>query len=171
MKIEDHETLTTFSPGTKRTKRGTFSLKLTSMIDMFTILLVFLLKSYSAEGQIMSITKDLRLPESTSQMQPKVTSIVAITQEWIIVDGRPIVKIEDIMASENMLIKSLESELSKIRSISEGIGEISDDMQGFKGNITIQGNRDITFDLLKKIMLTCGSTGYNNMLLAVSQIE
>ncbi|MBN2412289.1 biopolymer transporter ExbD [candidate division KSB1 bacterium] len=171
MKIENHETLIAYSTGTKRTKRGTFSLKLTSMIDMFTILLVFLLKSYSAEGQIMTITKDLKLPESTSQMQPKVTSIIAITQEWILVDGRPIDKIENIMASENLLINSLENELRKIRSISEGIGELSDDMQGFQGNITIQGNRDITFDLLKKIMLTCGSTGYNNMLLAVSQIE
>ena len=171
MKIEDHETLPLYSTGTKRTKRGTFSLKLTSMIDMFTILLVFLLKSYSAEGQIMSITKDLKLPESTSQMQPKVTSIIAITQEWIIVDGRPIEKIDDVIASETILIPSLETELSKIRSISEGIGEISDEMQGFRGNITIQGNRDITFDLLKKIMLTCGKTGYNNMLLAVSQIE
>ncbi len=171
MKIENHETLLAFSIGTKRTKRGACSLKLTSMIDMFTILLVFLLKSYSAEGQIMTITKDLKLPESTSQMQPKVTSIIAITQEWILVDGRPIDKIENIMASENILIKSLETELKKIRSISEEIGELSDDMKGFKGNITIQGNRDITFDLLKKIMLTCGSTGYNNMLLAVTQIE
>ncbi len=171
MKIENQETLITYSPGTKRIKRSTFSLKLTSMIDMFTILLVFLLKSYSAEGQIMTITKDLKLPESTSQMQPKVTSIIAITQEWILVDGRPIDKIENIMTSENLLIKPLEDELRKIRSISEGIGELSEDMQGFQGNITIQGNRDITFDLLKKIMLTCGSTGYNNMLLAVSQIE
>jgi len=171
MKIENHDTLPTYFPGTKRTKRGTFSLRLTSMIDMFTILLVFLLKSYSAEGQIMTITKDLKLPESTSQMQPKVTSIIAITQEWVLVDGRPIEKIENIMTNENILIKPLETELRKIRSISERIGALSDDLEGFKGNITIQGNRDITFDLLKRIMLTCGSTGYNNMLLAVSQIE
>ncbi len=170
MKIEEHETIPLLATGTKRTKRGTFNLKLTSMIDMFTILLVFLLKSYSAEGQIMTVTKDLKLPESTSQMQPKVTSVIAITQEWILVDGRPIEKLENIMNDELLVINPLKDELTKLRTISEGIGSISD-QGGFTGNITIQGDRDLTFELVKRIMLTCGSVGYNNMLLAVNQIE
>ncbi len=170
MKIEEHETIPLLATGTKRTKRGTFNLKLTSMIDMFTILLVFLLKSYSAEGQIMTVTKDLKLPESTSQMQPKVTSVIAITQEWILVDGRPIEKLENIINDELLVINPLKDELTKLRTISEGIGSISD-QGGFTGNITIQGDRDLTFELVKRIMLTCGSVGYNNMLLAVNQIE
>ena len=171
MRIEEHETIPLLATGTKRTMRGTVSLKLTSMIDMFTILLVFLLKSYSAEGQIMSVTKDLKLPESTSEKQPKVTSIIAITHEWILVDGRPIERLENVMQQENLIIDPLREELSKLRSISEGISSISDQNLGFTGNITIQGDKNITFDLLKRIMLTCGSVGYNDMLLAVNQLE
>ena len=171
MNIEDHETISLYSPGTTRTKRGTFSLKLTSMIDMFTILLVFLLKSYSAEGQIMTVTRDLKLPESSSQKAPIITSVISLTKEWILVDGRPIEQIETVMQDENLMIAPLHDELLKIRRISEGIGSISDQTSGFTGNITIQGDQDITFDLLKRIMLTCGSVGYNNMMLAVNQID
>lgn len=157
--------------GATRTKRGTFSLKLTSMIDMFTILLVFLLKSYSADGQIMTVAQDLRLPESTSQKQPAVMSVIALTTEWLLVDGRPIERLDTIMSSDKMLIAPLEAELQRLRRLSEGMGEMSTQMQGFQGNIAIQGDKDITFDLLKRIMLTCGRVGYNNMNLAVLEKE
>ncbi len=160
-----------FAQGTARTKRGTFTLRLTSMIDMFTILLVFLLKSYSADGQIMTVAQDLRLPESTSQKQPAVMSVIALTTEWLLVDGRPIERLDTILNDDNMLIETLQAELQRLRSLSEGIGELSSQMQGFQGNIAIQGDKDITFDLLKRIMLTCGRVGYNNMNLAVLEKE
>ena len=50
---------------------SSFTLRLTSMIDMFTILLVFLLQSFSAEGEIMSVAQDLRLPESSAETPPR----------------------------------------------------------------------------------------------------
>lgn len=170
MNVEQDNTLK-LATGTKRLGRGTFGLRLTSMIDMFTILLVFLLKSYSAEGQIMTITQDLRLPESTSHKPPATMSVIAITQEWLLVDGRPIRKIDAILSDSDLIIPSLEQELLKLRKMSEGIGELSSNMQGFRGSIAIQGDRDITFDLLKRIMLTSGRVGYNNMHLAVLQTE
>ncbi len=169
VKIEEQQTVLRLATGNKRTKRGVFALKLTSMIDMFTILLVFLLKSYSAEGQIVTLSKDLVLPESTSEKAPKVTSVISITNEWILVDGRPIDKIETVLFQEELLIDNLHDELLKLRAMSEGIGEISNQMKGFQGNISIQADREITFNLLKRIMLTCGEVGYNNMLLTVLQ--
>ena len=155
----------------RRTKKGAFKLRLTSMIDMFTILLVFLLKSYSAEGQIVTVTKDLKLPESTSQVQPRVTSVIALTLEWILLDGRPVVRIEEVQTSEGLVIPELRQELLRLRAITEGIGEISSQMSGFKGSIAIQADQDMTFELIKKIMLTCGQVGYNDLLLTVMQKE
>ena len=171
MKIEEQSTTFKLATGSMRSKRGAFELRLTSMIDMFTILLVFLLKSYSADGQIMTVAQDLRLPESTSEKKPQVMSVVAITQEWILVDGRPIERIDNILSNNRMLIHPLMNELQRLRSISQGIGELSSRMQGFRGNIAIQGDKEITFDLLKRIMLTCGQVGYNNMNLAVVEKE
>ncbi|MBN1541074.1 biopolymer transporter ExbD [candidate division KSB1 bacterium] len=156
---------------TRSNRTGSFKLRLTSMIDMFTILLVFLLKSYSAEGQIITITADLRLPESTSQIQPRVTSVVAVTSEWILLDGRPITRIEQVMQKSDLLIQPLADELQRLRAISEGIGEMSTRMAGFQGTLSIQADREMTFDLIKRIMLTCGKVGYNNMMLTVMQAE
>lgn len=141
------------------------------MIDMMTILLVFLLKSYSSEGQIMTITQDLRLPVSTVQTPPRLTSVVSITSQWVLLDGRPVDQISRILQQESLLIPRLQKELVNLRKMSEAIGTISTDMSGFQGNIAIQADRDITFDLLKRIMLTCGQVGYNNMLLTVLQKE
>ncbi|MBN1996526.1 biopolymer transporter ExbD [candidate division KSB1 bacterium] len=157
--------------GTRRSRSATFTLRLTSMIDMMTILLVFLLKSYDAEGQIVTITDDLRLPESTSQLLPRVTSVISITSNWILIDGRPVETLQTIKADEQLLIPSLRQELSNLRQITEGIGEMSESMDGFQGNISIQSDRDITFDLLKRILITCADVGYNNMLLTVMQKE
>ena len=141
------------------------------MIDMFTILLVFLLKSYSAEGQIVTITQDLRLPESTSSKAPIVTSVVAVTYEWILIDGRPVVRIADVLEQEEMVVPALEQELSRLRSISESIASLSDQMSGFQGKIAIHADQEITFDLIKRIMITCGQVGYNDMLLTVLSKE
>jgi biopolymer transport protein ExbD len=155
----------------RRGTSSTLQLRLTSMIDMMTILLVFLLKSYSTEGQISAITKDLRLPESTAQTSPRVTSVVSITSQWVLLDGRPIEKISSILSSESLLVEGLDRELKNLRKVSETIGNMSSHLSGFQGTITIQADRNITFDLLKRIMLTCGQVGYNNMMLAVLQKE
>jgi biopolymer transport protein ExbD len=168
----DHNNNLSMARTTKRRKgSSTFTLRLTSMIDMMTILLVFLLKSYSAEGQIVTITKDLRLPESTSKTTPIVTSVISITSEWILLDGRPIEKIASVLTKNELIIQNLSDELANLRTLTEGIGDLGGSMMGFRGNIAIQGDREITFDLLKRIMFTCGRVGYNNMLLTVMQKE
>jgi biopolymer transport protein ExbD len=140
------------------------------MIDMFTILLVFLLKSYSAEGQIMTIARDLRLPKSTATLPPKTTSIVAITREWVLLDGRPIVRNSEVLAKGDLVIPSLLKELQDLRALTEGIGQLGT-ATTFSGNITIQGDQATPFELLKRVMVTCGRMGYNDMNLAVLRAE
>lgn len=144
------------------------TLKLTSMIDMFTILLVFLLKSFSAEGQIVTVADDLKLPESTAQKPPQSASSVSVTAEWILIDGKQVASVQESIASKELLIPGLADELKKQRTISESVGELSDNM-GFTGKISIQGDKEIPYQLLKKVMYTCGQTGYNDILLAVIQ--
>lgn len=154
-----------------RAKRNTqVALKLTSMIDMFTILLVFLLKSYSAEGQIMSVSPDLQLPESTAQKAPKTTSIIAITNDLILLDGKQIGTISNVMSNNKLLIPELLNELNRLRQLSERVGEIHSEM-GFTGAISIQGDRQLPYLVIKKIMFTCGQVGFNDMMLAVTKLE
>lgn len=152
-------------------KTASASVKLTSLLDMMTILLVFLLKNFSAEGQIMIATRDLRLPESTAQKQPRVSSVVAITQDFILLDGKPLAKIPEVVADKNLIILPLFEELKQLRALTEGIAELSADIKGFTGDISIQGDKEIPFELLKRIMFTCGQTGFTNMMLVVNKYE
>ncbi len=153
-----------------RRNHGDLRLRLTSMIDMFTILLVFLLKSYSAEGQIITLSKDLRLPDSTAEKPPISTPIIMATQEWLLLDDEQIVTIDEIVNGKSLTIRPLQAKLAEKKAIAERLGQM-DPSLGFKGNITIQGDKEIPFKILKKIMFTCGQVGYNNILLAVNKQE
>ncbi len=150
-----------------RRREPTFTLRLTSMIDVFTILLVFLLKSYSAEGQMMSVSKELSLPVSTSIKSPETSSIIMITEKMILVDGRPLMSVKDAIESKNLRLENLYKDLRAKRLMAESVSQL-DEKMAFRGDITIQGDSKIPFEVLKKVMYTCGQVGYNNMLLAVT---
>jgi len=155
----------------RRKSIKTLRLKLTSLIDMFTILLVFLLKSFSAEGDIMTVTKDLQLPTSTSQQPPEVASIIAVTSEWILLDGERTATIRTALRNtRSMVIDSLKAALNMKKSLANHVEQLDSNM-GFSGKICIQADKEIPYQIIKKIMITCGQTGYNDMLLAVMQQE
>jgi len=103
-------------------------------------------------------------------MPPKASPILVVTREWIILDGNPVERVDKVLREKQTLIAPLRRQLADIRSFRANLGEL-DARMGFEGNITIQGDREIPFVLLKKIMFTCGKEGFNNMLLAVNQVE
>jgi len=158
-------------PKVERKPPMTFSLKLTSLIDMFTLILVFLLKSFSAEGEIMTVTEDLRLPESTSTKKPVVASIIAINQEFILLDGAQVTETGTVLnLPPDAKIPELRDALMTKRTLAEGLGQV-DEMMDFTGKINIQADKNIPYVIIKKIMMTCGSIGYNDIMLAVMEIE
>ena len=154
-----------------RKRSLTFSLRLTSMIDVFTILLIFLLKNFSAEGQIFTTPKDVTLPVSSATDVPYTTSVVMITPEWVLVDGKPLQSVQKALSDNSLLLKNLFDDLKAKRILAESVAEL-DDRMAFKGEITVQGDEAIPFEILKRVMYTCGQVGYNNLLLAVtSEVE
>ena len=159
-----HHHSLTYKP---RRRRHSFTLRLTSMIDVFTILLIFLLKNYSTEGQIMTTSKDIILPVSSATKAPTVSSIVMINSDWILVDGRPLESINKIINDNSLLLNNLYEDLKAKRILAESAAKL-DERMVFRGEITIQGDENIPFQILKRVMYTCGQVGYNNILLAVT---
>ena len=150
-----------------RKRSLTFTLRLTSMIDVFTILLIFLLKNFSAEGQIFTTPKDVTLPVSSSTDAPITTSVLMVTADWILVDGKPLESVQKNLRDNSLLLKNLYEDLKAKRILAESAANL-DDRMAFKGEITVQGDEDIPFEILKRVMYTCGQVGYNNLLLAVT---
>ncbi|MFH1612243.1 MAG: biopolymer transporter ExbD [bacterium] len=162
------------NPGShiKKQSKSSSSLKkdvplhLTSMIDMFTILVVFLLKSFSIDGDIMSISPDLKLPESTEIRKPERSVILAVNKQIITVEGKPIISYGDVILQKQILIKPLKDELDKLANMNKLIAEKNKSVK-FSGDIIIQGDKNIPFCILEKVMYTCGQSEYINMNLAV----
>lgn len=156
-----------------RKSRGNRQLKgfrpqLTSLVDVMTILLVYLLKSFSAEGEIVTLSQELMLPESSAQKRPELTVVLAVNNRHILAEDEKVADVANVLSREELIIPGLHEWLGRRRQTTQQIGKYSTDTK-FEGKITIQGDRRIRFRLLKKIMYTCGQQGYNNFLLAVQQ--
>lgn len=147
------------------TNPGNVSLNLTSMMDMFTIILVFLLKTYSTEGMLIQPSEYLTLPSSTVEQSPEVALDLVISKEWIMVNHEPVEKVNTVQSQSSLIIKNLQDKLHVYARESKRMEELYGTK--FSGKVTIQGDRELPYSLLVKVMATCGKSDYPNMRLVV----
>ena len=148
-----------------RRHKSATALNLVSLMDIFTILVFFLLVS-SSEVEVLPNAKDIQLPESIAQEKAKETVVILIGDEDIIVQGTPVVKVADVMAQKSNDIPELREAL---KSQNDRVlrREAQDDIAGRE--VTIMGDKDIPYRLLKKVMATCSQSDYGQISLAVLQ--
>jgi len=148
----------------KRNK-GAGALNLVSLMDIFTILVFFLLVN-SSDVETLPNTKDLQLPESIAEDKARETVVILIGEKDIIVQGKPIAKIDEVMAIKGNNIPALrEALLSQNDRVlrREANEEIAN------REVTIMGDKEIPYRLLKKVMATCTQSDYGQISLAVLQ--
>jgi biopolymer transport protein ExbD len=150
----------------ERRNRNTSSvdLNLVSLIDIFTILIFFLLSSAS-EVETLPSFKAVKLPESTADTHPKETIVVVISGSEIIVDGRKVANVADVMRADGDLIVPLKAELELLgkRQV------IRQENQAQKAAVTIMGDKDIPYRLLRKVMVTSARANFTDVSFAVRQ--
>lgn len=147
-------------------------LNITSMMDMFTIVLVFLLKNFEAEGNLLTQADNLKLPTSVSKKTVKEISLtVVVDGEQILVDSKPVLSTADVLASETVLINPIKDEFDKLREMELKAalltGQDTDEEEG--GKVIIQIDKNIPYDVMYKVMATAGASGYSNISFAVIQ--
>ena len=148
----------------KRHKAGG-ALNLVSLMDIFTILVFFLLVN-SSEVEVLPNAEDIQLPESIAEEKAKESVVILIGEENILVQGTPIVKVSDVMRRRGNDIPELRQALlsQNDRVLRK---EAQDDIAGRE--VTIMGDKDIPYRLLKKVMATCTDSEYGQISLAVLQ--
>jgi biopolymer transport protein ExbD len=138
-------------------------LNLVSLMDIFTILVFFLLVN-SADIEVLPNARDIQLPESIAEQKARETVVVIVGDEDIIVQGRPVAKITDVMAHTGNDIPGLrQALLSQTDRVLRR--EAQDEVAGRE--VTIMGDKDIPYRLLKKVMATCTASRYGQISLAV----
>jgi len=148
----------------KRNKKDA-SLNLVSLMDIFTIMVFFLMMNQS-DVEVMN-NDSIELPAATTQTQPKNTINLMVSNEDIVVQGRAVASIKDILAmkADQELIPTLQKELEYLASKTEATAEELE----LGRPITIMGDQGIPYKVLKRIMSTCQKAKYTQISLAVKQ--
>lgn len=149
----------------KRLKSGS-KLNLVSLMDIFTILVFFLLLN-SGDVEVLQNDKSITLPDSVAEKKPDATLLVIVNESDLLVAGRPMAKVADILKRDGLTIAELENELKHQASRRPLLSE-AEKNQGRA--VTIMGDQSIPYALLKKIMSTCAANDYRNISLAVNQV-
>jgi len=137
-------------------------LNLVSLMDIFTILVFFLLVNSSNTQQLPS-NKELTLPSSVAKKAPAETLVIAVTKTDLLVQGRKIADITSLLTSTEEGIPALKEELIFL----EG-GSV--DLNAPGKSITIMGDENISYDLVRKILTTCQQANFTNISFAATQI-
>ncbi len=151
-----------------RGKDKKVQLNLTALIDMFTILVVFLLKSYSAEGQIVTLSDALTLPESNAEQTVQLFLEITVTNDVILVDGDPIVYVDEAILSEGNPIPALVARLSDHLEYTRLMRGTTDEKEM---KVNIQGDVAVQAILLQRVMSSCAVAGYVTQNLTVIKVE
>ena len=144
----------------ERSSKRNAVLNMVSLMDIFTILVFFLLVN-ATSSEVLPSPKNIQLPEAVSEKQPTLNLVIAVDDQVIRLQGRPIVLVKDALNADQKTIKPLFDALRRASSENRDISE--------ENGVTIMGDKEIPYGLLKKIMLTCAGADYTNISFAVTQ--
>ena len=148
-----------------RNRKKPATLNLTSLMDVFTILVFFLLAN-SSSSEVLSTPKQIALPDSVVETKPRETVVIMVSPEAVLVQGEVAVATTDLLDSSNDIIPGISEILDQLKG--NIIGTSTKTVAKSK-EITILADKTIPFRALKRIMATCTASGYGKISLAVIQ--
>jgi len=149
--------------GRNRLKIG--KMNLTSLMDVFTILVFFLLVN-SGSVEVLESPKDVKLPESRIESKPRETVVISISAEEVLVQGKLVAYVEDILNGKENAVGPVNARLAELK---ESVIGINTKTVAASQEVTILADRSVPFTVVKTIMSTCTAEGYENVSLAVIQ--
>ena len=140
-------------------------MNLVSLIDVFTILIFFLLSNSVGVDSLPS-PKAVRLPESVAEQSPRETIVVIVSGTEILVDGRKVASVADVLAMPGDLIAPLKAELELLQASRKVVRK---ENEALSKRLTIMGDKEIPYRLLRKIMVTSARANFSDVSFAIRQ--
>ncbi|SEL35745.1 Biopolymer transport protein ExbD [Stigmatella aurantiaca] len=157
-----------FGHGGHGKKGGYADLLITPLVDMFVIIVLFLIANFSATGEVLMMTKDIQLPEAINVKEIEMHPVVMVSAEQVSVSGTIVGRVEDLVKDEYLNIPALEEKLRDMKKQFEDLHAMAqDDANAFKGDVNIQASKEVEFKVIKRVMFSCATAGYNNINFAV----
>jgi biopolymer transport protein ExbD len=147
---------------------GAQPFSMTSMMDMMTIILVFLIKQVDTEGQLVTAASNLVLPVSSSTKTPKEVNLTVIVDAGhIVVDNQKVVETSVVAAQDSLMVKAMGDVLTEKREEEKKHALAKGESADEAGNVIVQLDKNLNYDVMYKVMATCGFAGYSNVAFAV----
>jgi biopolymer transport protein ExbD len=142
---------------------------ITSLVDVFVIVLVYLIRSVSSEGSLMTSADNLVLPMSQRSKSPTEISLTIIgDQKHITVDDVVLMDTELVRKQDSLLVKPVLDVLTKKRE-EERKAEVLGLIKEATGKVVVQFDKNTPYGIVTKVMATCGYAGYSNIKFAVTK--
>jgi len=148
-----------------RSRKKLTGLNLTPLMDVFTILVFFLL-FHSGSGDILETPKQIKLPDSVVETKPRETVVIMVSPEVVLVQGEAVVSTPELFEDK---IRTVSEITERLEQLERNIIGISTKTIAESKEVTILADKTIPFKVLKKIMSTCTGSGYGRISLAVIQ--
>ncbi|WP_236250588.1 biopolymer transporter ExbD [Microbulbifer sp. ALW1] len=171
-------------------KRKTPGMNLTSLMDVFTILVFFLLTN-SSSNEAIEAPKVITLPDSVVESKPRETVTLMVTHDEVLIEAKPVMRTEDLFLSEELVIEAIqqamieevgkavtmaETELEEAKlalaeraAAGEDVSAALEELLAEPPEVNILADRTVPFNVLKKVMSSCTNAGYTRISLAVIQ--
>lgn len=147
----------------KRNRMG--ALNLTSLMDVFTILVLYLLVNQSSV-EVVEPPKNITLPDSVVEAKPRQTVIMMVSEQQILIQGQPVASYEDVLNNKSGVIEPIRLTLQRLK---ESVIGLNTEAVAKSNEVTIMAHRTVPFKVLKTLMSSCTSAGYTTISLAVNQ--
>ena len=138
-------------------------LTLIPMIDMLTILVVYLLV-HAADTEILPNTRNISIPQSISEHRPREATVVTVTRDMLYVNGEPVVSVADVGRTVDPVVAPLRAALQ--RQAASVLGE-----DGTQGEVTVMADKSLPYAVLRKVVASCSAADYGKVSLAVVERE
>ena len=140
-------------------------MNLTSLMDVFTILVFFLLVN-SGSVELVEAPKDVNLPESREEVKPRETVVISVSPDAVIVQGQLVAQVTDILDNEPETMEPLAARLAALKDNIVGPATMA---VAEAQEVTILADKSVPFVVIRRIMSACTGEGYENVSLAVVQ--
>ncbi len=140
-------------------------MNLTSLMDVFTILVFFLLVN-SGSVEILDSPKEVTLPESRVETKPRETVVIFVSAEEVLVQGQLVAYVDEILADQANALEPIAARLAELKENVIGTNTLT---VSKSQEVTILADKSVPFTVIKTIMSTCTGEGFENVSLAVTQ--
>ncbi|MCB0348732.1 MAG: biopolymer transporter ExbD [Bdellovibrionales bacterium] len=174
-------------PASRSKRTLVAALSLTAMVDMFTVLVVFLLQNYKTTGEIIILNKDIELPKASETKELKPSNIVLISNKAILIDKLVVADFTEVKEQKSWMINNLyttmqalfqERERSAKANLQNTVNQVVSNIRNNPNyepedvrKITLQADKNIDFLTIKKVMYTLTEAGASEINFAVIQNE